>query len=279
MSEQSGEMVESRRDDEWRLDVERGRELLHAARRVVVMTGAGISAESGVPTFRGPDGFWRHHRPEDLATPEAFARDPRLVWEWYAWRRDRINQCRPNAAHLALARLARERDGVRIITQNVDGLHTAAAYAVGGKDMLEPALPLELHGSIFRVRCTACEDRYEHRDPIDTGTAEALPRCRRCDSLLRPDVAWFGEPLDFARLEEASRIAATADLCLVIGTSAQVQPAASLPRRTRECGGKIIEVNLEPTPLSDAADVSIRARAAAAIPILVHGPNLSVTGG
>jgi NAD-dependent deacetylase len=143
--------------------IERARALLAEAARVVVLTGAGISAESGVPTFRGPDGHWRGRRPEELATPEAFRRDPRAVWEWYAWRRERIADCRPNAGHLALARLALARDGVTLVTQNVDGLHHLAAREVAGEGAPDAALPLELHGAIFRVRCTGCGASALHR--------------------------------------------------------------------------------------------------------------------
>lgn len=247
-------------------EVERARRWVREAERIVVLTGAGISAESGVPTFRGDGGLWRTYRAEELATPGAFARDPRLVWEWYGWRRERVAACEPNAAHLALARLALDRDGVRIVTQNVDGLHTAAARAAAGERDPEPALPIELHGSIFRVRCTACGTRREDRGPIAADREDSLPRCGRCGSLLRPDVVWFGEALDPALLDEAARAAADADLCLVVGTSGIVHPAAGLPALTRAGGGRIVEVNPHPTPISDAAELCIRAPAAVAVP-------------
>jgi NAD-dependent deacetylase len=251
-------------------DVEaRTRELLLAAERVVVLTGAGVSAESGVPTFRGPHGLWRTFRPEELATPTAFARDPRLVWEWYDWRRRRVLECVPNAAHLALAAFATRRGpGVRIVTQNVDGLHTTAAEMIAGRDRrrADAALPLELHGSLFRVRCTGCGDRLDDRGPVDTSSADTLPHCRRCGALLRPDVVWFGEALDTAVLTEATQRARSADACLVIGTSAVVQPAAGLALLTKRSGGRVIEVNPEPTPLTQAADASFRGRAADVVP-------------
>lgn len=233
--------------------LERGRAMVAAARRIVVLTGAGISAESGVLTFRGPDGLWQGRRPEELATPEAFRRDPRAVWEWYAWRRERIAACRPNAGHLALARLALERPGVALVTQNVDGLHELAAREVAGERRAEPAHPLELHGAIFRVRCTGCGARADHRDPVDAREHEALPRCRRCAGLLRPDVVWFGEPLPADTLDAAFRAASSADIALAVGTSAIVEPAASIPRFAIANGGRLIEVNPEPTPLSRAA--------------------------
>lgn len=260
-------------------DLARAARIVAEAERIVVVTGAGISAESGVPTFRGPGGLWKNYRPEELATPEAFRRDPRLVWEWYDWRRQRIAGCRPNDAHFALARAALRRGGVRILTQNVDGLHALAAHEVAEGATPEPALPIELHGSIFRVRCTSCHDRYTHREEVRTASVEALPRCRGCGGLLRPDVVWFGEALDEAALGTAFDEAARADVCLVIGTSAVVQPTASLPRVTQANGGRIIEINPEPTPLTTIADLSLRARAAASVGRILDGPKLSDAGG
>jgi NAD-dependent deacetylase len=251
------------------------RDLIGGADRILVLTGAGVSAESGVPTFRGGGGLWKEFRPEQLATPAAFARDPRLVWEWYDWRRRRVCECRPNAAHVALAALtiARGRSRARIVTQNVDGLHAVAARDTA-TTLLPPAradaaLPIELHGSLFRVRCTACGVRHEHVEPIDTSAIESLPRCDRCRSLLRPDVVWFGEPLDDVALGEALERARTADVCLVVGTSAVVQPAASLAMVTKREGGQLIEVNPDTTPLTLLADVSIRGTAADVVPRIV----------
>jgi NAD-dependent deacetylase len=253
----------------------RARDLVRHAERILVLTGAGVSAESGVPTFRGAEGLWKEFRPEDLATPSAFARDPRLVWEWYDWRRRRVRECRPNPAHLALAALAlAPGSGVRIVTQNVDGLHGVAAREVAAsllasRTVADAAAPLELHGSLFRVRCTGCGARRPHVDAIDASSSDSLPRCDRCDTLLRPDVVWFGEPLDDAVLREALARARTASVCLVVGASAVVQPAASLAMVTKRSGGSVIEVNPEATPLTPFADVSIRATAAEAIPRIV----------
>ena len=268
--------------------------MVRDARRLVVLTGAGVSAESGVPTFRGPGGLWREHRPEELATPAAFARDPRLVWEWYAWRRDLVARCAPNAAHLALARLALARDAergagsVRIVTQNVDGLHADAGRAAAAAllvaearealpDVLRAAsgpsaaaLPLELHGNLFRSRCTACGARYES-DVTSGLLADGLPpRCPRCDSLLRPDVVWFGEALDEAVLASATQAATAADVCLVVGTSGVVHPAAGLAALTADGGGAVIEINPERTPLTGLAAVSLRLPAAVAVPAIVE---------
>jgi NAD-dependent deacetylase len=251
------------------------RDLLAGARAIFVLTGAGVSAESGVPTFRGAAGLWKEFRPEELATPAAFSRDPRLVWEWYDWRRRLILGCRPNAAHRALATLALEAGRhVRIATQNVDGLHAVAARdAAANMDSalgLDAALPVELHGSLFRTRCTACGARRPHVEPIDTSSRDSLPGCDQCGSLLRPDVVWFGEPLDGAVLAEAVEAAEGADVCLVVGTSAVVQPAGSLALVTKRRGGQIIEVNPEPTPLTPLAAVSVRASATTAVPDLVR---------
>ena len=250
--------------------IDRAAALLRESSRVVVLTGAGISAESGVPTFRGAGGLWRDFRPEQLATPEAFARDPRLVWEWYAWRLARIAECRPNAAHHGLARLALGRPGVRLVTQNVDGLHDDAARAEAARLGVAPdaARPLELHGAIRRARCTGCGAAREIAGD-DPALAAPPPRCSRCGALLRPDVVWFGEPLDGATLGEATRCAAAAEACLVVGTSAVVWPAAGLATLALQRGGVVIEVNPEATPLSGAATLVIRAPAAEAVPRIV----------
>jgi NAD-dependent deacetylase len=246
----------------------RAHDLLHGANAAVVLTGAGISAESGVPTFRGAGGLWKEFRPEDLATPEAFARDPRLVWEWYAWRRTLVGACAPNAAHRALAEWALRRGTVTIVTQNVDGLHARAAREAAGERDPAAALPVEVHGSLLRDRCSGCGARSEPVT-VDTVSAATLPRCAHCGALLRPDVVWFGEMLDATVLARADEAATTADVCLVAGTSALVHPAASLPLRTRAHGGLIIEVNPEETPLTRMAAVSIRGTAVEVVPVLL----------
>lgn len=249
-------------------DRQRARHLLRAAGHIVVFTGAGVSAESGVPTFRGAGGLWQQFRPEDLATPEAFARDPRLVWEWYAMRRGEVLVCEPNAAHRAMASFALTHGTMTIVTQNVDGLHARAARLEAGSGDATAALPLELHGSILRDRCSDCEARSDPV-PVDASSAATLPRCAHCGGLLRPDVVWFGEILDSRVLSAADAAAARAEVCLVVGTSALVYPAAALPLRTRERGGAIIEVNPEETPMSDMAAVSIRGSAAGVVPGLL----------
>lgn len=244
-------------------DIQAGRRSLAGADTVVVLTGAGISADSGVPTFRGPGGLWKNHLPEELATPAAFARDPRLVWEWYGWRRTLVAACRPNEAHLALARWAANRSGVDIITQNVDGLHVAATEDVSSV--------LELHGSLFRTRCSGCGATRESREPIDASSESTLPRCDRCSAMLRPDVVWFGEPLDNHVLGRSFELAEQAGACLVVGTSAVVQPAASIASAAARAGAVLVEVNLEPTPITASAHVSLLGRAAEIVPRLVGG--------
>jgi len=244
------------------------RRMLDGAARVAVLSGAGLSAESGVPTFRGEGGLWRSYRAEELATPQAFRRDPVLVWEWYVWRRGLVGACRPNAAHRALARFALDR-AVSIITQNVDGLHgVAAKEEAGGRDP-SPALPLELHGTLFRDRCSRCGARASARPEVDVTAVESLPRCASCGGLLRPDVVWFGESLDPQVLHEAFARAREADVCLVVGTSALVQPAASVPLSTLESGGSLVEVNVERTPLSPHAAATLLGPAAEVLPRLL----------
>jgi NAD-dependent deacetylase len=231
------------------------RDLVARGRRVVAFTGAGISAESGVPTFRGRDGFWENESVEDLATPEGFARDPRRVWAWYDARRQQISRCAPNAGHLALARYGKAHPDFRLITQNVDGLHQAAGSAAA----------IRLHGDIFRVRCTReGTSRADHRVPLP----EIPPRCA-CGALLRPEVVWFGEALPEDAMREATAAAGRAELFLSIGTSAVVYPAASLPEIARRHGACLVEINIEPTPLSPLADEVIQAPVAEVLPDLL----------
>ncbi len=233
------------------------RELILSAPHVVALTGAGMSAESGVPTFRGVDGFWEKESVEELATPEGFARDPARVWRWYDERRQHIASCNPNAGHHALAEYERRRGGFTLVTQNIDDLHRAA-----GSSRL-----LELHGNIFRVRCTREGTiRDDRRVPLPA----TPPRCG-CGALLRPDVVWFGEALPEEVMGNAFSAARQADLFLVIGTSALVYPAAGLPQIARERGAYLVEINIEPTPLSAAADEVITGPAAGVLPGLLGG--------
>ena len=238
--------------------------MVRDARRVVALTGAGISAESGVPTFRDAGGLWRTFRPEELATPEALQRDPRTVWEWYDHRRGFLATCKPNPAHRALARFFLARGVAGLITQNVDGLHTRAALEEAGDAAADAALPVELHGVIARDRCNGCGARFPG-EPL----GDSLPRCADCGGLRRPDVVLFGESLDGGTLARAQAMAAEADLCLVIGTSAEVYPAAAIPWTTRQAGGHIIEVNTQATSLTGAATVAVHGKAGEVLPALL----------
>jgi len=215
--------------------------LLAGVRRVAVLTGAGISAESGVPTFRGQDGLWKQYRAESLATPEAFERDPALVWEWYDWRRGLIAPVEPNAGHRVLAGWERLFGDFAVITQNVDGLHAKA----GSRNVVE------LHGNIWKLRCTKEGTVEEVRE---TPLPRLPPVCPSCGSLRRPHIVWFGEALDPDVLDRAAEISRSCQVMFVLGTSGIVQPAASLPFAAARAGAKIVEVNIEPTPLTPQAD-------------------------
>ncbi|HVR84035.1 MAG TPA: NAD-dependent deacylase [Planctomycetota bacterium] len=237
------------------MSTDEARSILAGARSIVVLTGAGISAESGVPTFRGPGGLWRNYRPEDLATPQAFHEDPRLVWEWYAWRRGLIAQARPNPGHEALATLERRSPAFTLITQNVDGLHALA----GSRAILE------IHGNLWRTRCLGCDTVGEDR----AMTLDRIPPLCPCGSLLRPDVVWFGEALPEDLLGRSIAAVETCDLMLVIGTSGVVQPAASFADAALSRGVPVVEINLDPTPLSDRATVALQGRSGQILPRLI----------
>ena len=231
------------------------KERLAAAQSITVLTGAGISADSGVPTFRGAEGLWRNFRAEDLATPEAFDRDPRLVWEWYNWRRELIATKKPNPAHAAIAELERRCAQFWLITQNVDGLHRTA-----GSQRLS-----EIHGNIWMVRCTACGQVTENRDvPI-----QILPICRDCRNLLRPHIVWFGESLAEEDLQRSYTAFQASDLCLVIGTSGVVYPAAGFASIAKNAGAFVAEINLGQTPQTDLVDLSLQGRAKDIVPLLL----------
>ena len=236
------------------------REALSRARSIAILTGAGISAESGIPTFRDAlTGLWEQFKPEELATPAAFLANPKRVWEWYAWRREKVAGAKPNPGHTALAEIERKciaRDAnFTLITQNVDGLHQVA----GSRNVIE------LHGNICRVKC------FDHHHAVASWseTGEIPPRCPQCGSMLRPDVVWFGEMLPDDALETAMQAARSCEVFLSVGTSTVVEPAASLPFVARQAGAMVIEINREPTPLTTVSQISLRGAAEEILPQLV----------
>lgn len=226
---------------------------LHRAQRWTVLTGAGISAESGVPTFRGHGGLWEGVRPEELASPEGFRSDPERVWRWYRHRRELMNRVEPNAGHHAIARLERQVQAFCLVTQNVDGLHARA----GSRRILE------LHGNVLRSHCHAGCGAETPEDET-----AAVPLCR-CGAPLRPSVVWFGEMLPQDVFQEAYHEMERCEVCLVVGTSAIVYPAASLPQVARTAGATLIEVNPEATPLSPICTAVLRGPAAEILPSLL----------
>jgi NAD-dependent deacetylase len=224
--------------------------------RIAVLTGAGISAESGIPTFRGEEGLWKRFKPEELASIDAFMANPELVLEWYQFRRGAMSEARPNDGHKALAQWQKHVGDFCLITQNVDGLH----HRAGSQDLIE------LHGNIWRDRCMDCEKRYEAED---YSKADALPTCE-CGGRLRPDVVWFGEWLPPGAMEAAHAKAAESELFLSIGTSAVVRPAADLPIVAKRNGSYLVEINPEPTPLSGMADATLFGSAGEVLPALLE---------
>lgn len=224
---------------------------LRRATRLTVLTGAGVSAASGVPTFRGPGGLWKNFRPEELATPEAFARDPRLVWEWYDWRRQLVSRCRPNRAHEVIARWSRRYPVFRLVTQNVDGLHERA----GTQEVTR------FHGSLWDVSCWSRCHGAPPRWRDETVPFEELPpRCPHCGGWVRPGVVWFGEPIDAEVLRD-SAIALDCDVCLVVGTSSVVYPAAGLAGEARRSGSFVAVVNPDADAGAEDADLVLAGRA------------------
>jgi len=225
-------------------------QLLKSAAKVAVLTGAGVSAESGIPTFRSNGGYWQQHRFEDLATPQAFARDPKFVWTWYEERRRAIAQAKPNAGHLALVELEKQKPDFTLITQNIDGLHDLA----GSKNLIK------LHGDIWTLRCLKCG-----KERIDRSRLDDLPPYCECGGMLRPGVVWFGEPLPERALEKANAAVREADVLIVAGTSAQVYPAAGLI----PLASAVIEINPEETDFSDEVTFSLRGTSAEILPRLL----------
>lgn len=230
---------------------------LYNARHIAIFTGAGVSAESGIPTFRDAQtGLWTNYRAEDLATPQAFMRDPVTVWNWYEWRRGLMRGARPNPAHRAIAELERMVWRVTVITQNVDGLHSSA----GSTEVIE------LHGNIWNNRCFSCETPA----PKTVESSDVPPRCVHCNGMLRPDVVWFGEALPAGALEKAVEISESADAFLCIGTSSLVEPAASLPRYAHASGHAVVQINPQATAHDDIARHVLRGKAGEILPKLLQ---------
>lgn len=232
-------------------------EKIKGSQNLVVLTGAGISAESGIPTFRGNDGLWKNFRPEELATPYAFERNPELVWEWYYWRRGIIKSARPNSGHRALSILEEIlKDRFFLITQNVDGLHRIA----GNKNLIE------FHGNIWISRCTSCG-----REEWDYNTEyRGAPKCSECGGYERPGVVWFGESIPEDVLKQSFEKAGRSDVFLIVGTSAVVEPASSLVSFARSAGAFIAEINPSETPATQLCDVSFRGKAGKVLPSIVE---------
>ncbi len=214
------------------------------SKQLLFFTGAGVSAESGIETFRGKGGMWHKYSATDLATPEAFERNPNLVWEWYQHRRKKVRAAKPNSGHYAIAEFEKLFNSVSVVTQNVDNLHNRA----GSTDVIE------LHGNIEKNFCSDCGKRF---DFITFEEINKVPKCDECAGNIRPDVVWFGEQLPEEAFRLANYKATSCDICFVVGTSAIVYPAALIPETARRAGAVLVEINIEKTNLSDLADYSL----------------------
>jgi NAD-dependent deacetylase len=230
-------------------------EKLKSAKSIVFFTGAGISAESGIPTFRGKDGIWNKLKPEELANFNAFLRNPDMVWEWYQYRRQIIHDTKPNAGHFAMAEFEKYFDDVTVVTQNVDNLHSRA----GSSNVFE------LHGNIERNYCVDCSEPY-----YVESDEESLPKCKLCGGLIRPDVVWFGEMLPQKAFAKSEKVAADSDICIIAGTSAVVYPAAYIPLTARDAGSYLVEINVAPTEISGLVDYSIMGKSGEVVPAILE---------
>jgi NAD-dependent deacetylase len=227
--------------------------IIEESEYLIALTGAGISKESNIPTFRGEDGLWRNYDAMQLATPTAFVNNPSLVWEWYSWRQGLIAECEPNPAHNVLVKWEEKGILKTLITQNVDGLHRRA----GSNNVLE------VHGDLWALKCVSCNHTGRLKAP-----ATGIPLCPQCESHLRPDVVWFGESLDASIIDQVYAELNKADACLVVGTSALVQPSASFPLIVKKRGGQLLEVNVEETSLTGVVDVHLLGMAGKVLPSL-----------
>lgn len=243
-------------------DIDQASDWLYNAKKVLIFTGAGVSAESGIPTFRDQGGLWAGFSAADLASLTGFDKDPCQVWAWYEMRRQRVRQAEPNAAHRAVATYAKERPGVSVITQNVDDLHQRAAVAAGDDD---PTI-ISYHGSLFRMRCRRCSLPGDMPHVIDTTSRDTLPTCRQCGKFMRPDITWFGEAIHRKVADDSDQLSSRADVCLVIGTSLEVYPAAFIPKQVLAHGGHVIEINPEPETFAHPEVVQLRGTACEFVP-------------
>jgi len=238
--------------------IKEAKAIIDNASSITVLTGAGISAESGIPTFRGEDGLWRKFRSEELATQDAFQRDPKLVWEWYDWRRGLVKEAMPNPGHYALVNLENEKTNFTLVTQNIDGLH----QLTGNRNIIE------MHGNLWQIRCTSCGVVEENHDvPLK----EIHPKCKNCDALGRPNVVWFGEMIPMSIIDNILIAIDKCQVMLIVGTSGIVEPAASMGLVAKHTGKTVIEVNLETTPNSSHYDISILGKSGEILPMLCRG--------
>lgn len=233
------------------------RQILQNAEKVVVFTGAGMSAESGIPTFRGEDGIWKKLRPEELANFNAFMKNPELVFEWYQHRRNIIEKCEPNPGHYAIAEMEKHFKKVTIVTQNIDALH----HRAGSKNILE------LHGNITRNYCLSCNTFYNSNE---IKFIERKPICENCGGLVRPDVVWFGEGLPQDIWNEAEQAAKFCDLCIIVGTSGVVYPAAYIPMYAKEANAYVVDINISPSELSSRCDLFLSGKSGEILPLIVE---------
>lgn len=231
------------------------RNKISTSRNITMITGSGMSIESGIPSLRGKNGLWKSHRAEDLASPKAFYSNPSLVWEWYNWRREIIRNAKPNKAHYACVDLEQKLgEHFYIITQNIDELHQKA----GNKNILE------VHGSVWKTRCTKCGDKRENRAKLDK-----LPKCQNCGGLLRPDVIWYGEAVTEEAMLKAFELLFASDVVIIVGTSGIVYPVAQFSSTAKDNGSYLIEINTDETPHSDMVDLSMREKAGDVLPLIV----------
>lgn len=230
-------------------------EIIDRASSITVLTGAGISAESGIPTFRGEEGLWRNFRSEDLATPEAFQRDPKLVWEWYEWRRGIAKEAKPNYGHHTLAELQNHKPNFNLITQNIDSLHRLA----GSRNIIE------LHGNLWQIRCTGCAIIEQN---VDVPLKELPPKCNSCGAIGRPNIVWFGELIPMPLIDKALIAIEQCEVMLIVGTSGVVEPAASMGLVAKQTGKIVIEVNVEPTVNTNFYDLTIFGKSSEVLPLI-----------